>query len=105
VIGIPEEVVAQMRHAPFRPGLEAVAHTLAYDAAMMGDFTLPAELLASIATPTLVIDGGDSPSFLHGAAQAVADALPNGERHTLAGQTHDISPEATAPVLEEFLAG
>src|SRR6266571_7198672 len=32
--GIPQEVVAHMRHAPFRPGLEAIAHTLAYDAAI-----------------------------------------------------------------------
>src|SRR5439155_9593034 len=30
-VGIPEEVVAQMRHAPFRAGMEAIAHTLAYD--------------------------------------------------------------------------
>ena len=36
-VGIPQEVVAQMRHAPFRPALEAVAHTLAYDAAIIGD--------------------------------------------------------------------
>jgi len=33
-VGIPEEVVAQLRHAPFRPGLEAIAHTLIYDACL-----------------------------------------------------------------------
>ena len=31
-VGIPPDVVSQLRHAPFRPGLEAIAHTLAYDA-------------------------------------------------------------------------
>ncbi len=31
-IGMPEEVVAGMRQAPFRSALEAIAHTLAYDA-------------------------------------------------------------------------
>jgi pimeloyl-ACP methyl ester carboxylesterase len=36
-VGIPKQVVAQMRHAPFRPGLEMIAHTLAYDAAIVGD--------------------------------------------------------------------
>jgi pimeloyl-ACP methyl ester carboxylesterase len=105
VIGIPEDVVARMRHAPFRPGLEAIAHTLVYDATVMGDFTLPTDLLASVPTPTLVIDGEKSPPFLRNAAQAVADVLPNGERRTLAGQTHQISPEVTAPIVSAFLSG
>jgi alpha-beta hydrolase superfamily lysophospholipase len=39
------------------------------------------------------------------ALKAAADALPNGQLRTLAGQSHDISPEATAPVLAEFLTG
>jgi pimeloyl-ACP methyl ester carboxylesterase len=103
VIGIPEDVVAQLRHAPFRPELEAIAHTLVYDATVMGDFRLPAERMAAIQTPTLVIAGGDSPPFLRNAAQAVAAALPNGEQRTLPGQTHYIDPEATAPLVAEFL--
>ena len=41
-VGIPQDVVAQLRHAPFRPSLEAIAHTLAYDAAIVGDLSLPA---------------------------------------------------------------
>jgi pimeloyl-ACP methyl ester carboxylesterase len=104
-IGLPEEVVAGMRQAPFRPGLEAIAHTLAYDATVVGDMTLPTELISSIPTPTLVIAGENSPPLMRNAARAVADALPNGQLRTLAGQSHDISPEATAPVLEEFLTG
>jgi pimeloyl-ACP methyl ester carboxylesterase len=102
-IGIPENVVAQMRHAPFRPGLEAIAHTLVYDAMICGDLSLPAEMIASIATPALVICGEQSPPFMHAAAQAVAQTLPNGRLCSLAGQTHDISPEATAPVMADFL--
>src|SRR5438270_1985362 len=37
MVGIPEEVVVQLRHAPFRPALEAMAHTLVYDATILGD--------------------------------------------------------------------
>jgi pimeloyl-ACP methyl ester carboxylesterase len=103
-IGIPEEMVIQMRQAPFRPALEAVAHTLVYEAMIVGDLTLPTELLASVETPTLVIDGEQSAPLLRNAARAVAETLPHGRRHTLLGQTHDISPEATAPVLTEFLS-
>ena len=93
-----------MRHAPFRPGLEAIAHTLAYDATIVGDRSLPAGLIASITAPALVISGEQSPPFLRGAAQTVAQALPNGRLSSLPGQGHDISPEATAPVMAEFLA-
>ena len=103
-VGIPENVVAQMRHAPFRPALEAIAHTLVYDATIIGDLSLPTGLFASIATPTLVIDGEKSPPMLHNAARALADTLPNGRRRTLAGQTHDISPDVTAAVLVDFLS-
>jgi pimeloyl-ACP methyl ester carboxylesterase len=102
-IGIPPDVVAQMRHAPFRPGLEAFAHTLAYDATICGDLSLPAEMLATAVTPALVISGEQSPPYLTAAAQAVAGALANGRLTNLPGQSHDISPEATAPVIAEFL--
>jgi pimeloyl-ACP methyl ester carboxylesterase len=103
-VGLPQEVVLQLRHAPFRPGLEAIAHTLVYDAEITGDLSLPTELAASVEQPTLVIDGGASWGFLRSAAAALADALSNGQRRTLPNQTHDINPDATAAALTEFLA-
>jgi hypothetical protein len=42
---------------------------------------------------------------MHNAAQATAHALPNGQRHTLEGQTHDVAPQVLAPVLVEFFQG
>jgi pimeloyl-ACP methyl ester carboxylesterase len=104
-VGIPQEVVAQMRSAPFRPALEAIAHTLVYDATIVGDLTLPTELVSALTTPTLVIDGENSPPLLRNAARALAESLPNGRRCTLAGQTHEICADATAPALAEFLSG
>jgi pimeloyl-ACP methyl ester carboxylesterase len=104
VVGIPAEVVAQLRNAPFRPALEDMAHTLVYDASILGDMPVLAEQLGSITVPTLVISGGDSPAFLRHAAQALADALPDAQHRTLEGQTHDIVPAVVAPVLEQFFA-
>jgi len=103
-VGIPEEVVVRMRRAPFRPSLEAIAHTLVYDATVIGDLALPAELAASVTVPTLVIGGEHSPPIMHSAAEALVQTLADGRRCTLAGQSHDISPDATAPILEEFLS-
>jgi pimeloyl-ACP methyl ester carboxylesterase len=102
---MPADVVAQLRNAPFRPALEAIAHTLVYDAKIIGDLTLPTELIASIETPTLVIDGEKSMPLLRNAARELANELPSGEPRTLAGQSHDIAPEPTAAALAEFLPG
>ena len=107
-VGVPVELVGQMRGAPMWPALEALAPTLAYDSAVMGDSdrggSLPAERLATVTTPTLILDGEASPAFLREAARRVADTLPHGRHRSLQGQTHDVAPEALAPVLEEFLA-
>jgi hypothetical protein len=51
-------------NAPVRPGLEAIAHTLAYDALITGDSSLPEELIGSVVTPTLGVAGDASPPFL-----------------------------------------
>jgi pimeloyl-ACP methyl ester carboxylesterase len=99
-VGIPPAVVAQMRHAPFRPALEKMAHTLIYESTILG--SLPEGLLASIRVPTLVIDGEESHVILRQAAQSLADALPNSRYRTLKGQGHAIVPAAVAPVVEEF---
>jgi pimeloyl-ACP methyl ester carboxylesterase len=103
-VGIPPQVVAQLRHAPFRPGLEALAHTLAYDAAVIGDRSMPAGLLAAVTVPALVITGEQSPPFLRSAARTAAQTMPNGRLAVLLGQTHDLNADATAPVIAEFLA-
>jgi len=103
--GAPAQAVAGMRQMPFWPTFEAVAPTLAYDNAIMGDGSVPITLITSIPVPTLVLDGGASPAFMHNAAEAVAHSLPNAQRCTLAGQTHDVDPDVLAPVLVEFFAG
>jgi len=105
---VPAEFVARMRQAPIWPAFEAVAHTLAYDAAFMEGAQLggplPAGRWESVTMPTLVVDGGASPEYIHGGAQAIADLLPDARRSTLEGQTHEVDPEVLAPVLAEFFA-
>ena len=95
-------MVAGMRQMPIWPRFEAVAPTLAYDNAIMGDGSVPAAMLASVTTPTLVMDGGASPAFMHQAAQSTAHYLPNAQHRRLPAQTHNVDPEVLAPVLAEF---
>jgi pimeloyl-ACP methyl ester carboxylesterase len=102
VVGLPPEFVAQARSQPFWEAQEALAHTLAYDATIMGDYSLPTERAAAVTVPTLVLNGGASFPGMAEAAQALADALPDGQRRILEGQGHDVDPSVQAPVLEEF---
>ena len=104
-LGMPTSVVAQLRQAPFWPALEAIAHTLVYEATLLGDMPQLSEQLPSITVKTLVISGGAVQARMRKSAQAVADALPTASYHTLPGQTHDLVPAVLAPVLEEFFQG
>lgn len=105
VVGLPPEFVAQARISPFWSGQVALAHTLAYDATIMGDYNLPIERVAEVKIPTLVMDGGASFPFMHVTAQALVDHLPNPQRRILEGQRHDASAEALASALIEFFSG
>jgi pimeloyl-ACP methyl ester carboxylesterase len=105
VVGLPPEFVAQARNAPFWAAQEAIAHTLAYDATIMGDYSLPAERAASVKVPTLVLAGGASPPWMRETAETLAATIPDGQARTLEGQGHDVNPAAIASALEEFFGG
>ena len=102
VVGMPEEFVASARSQPWWPWQEALAHTLAYDAEIMGDYSLPVDKITSVRVPTLVLVGAASFDFFGPTAKALVDALPNAEVKTLEGQEHNVDPTVLAPVLAEF---
>jgi pimeloyl-ACP methyl ester carboxylesterase len=103
---LPAELVAGARHSPMWAGLEAIAHTLAYDVTVTGDGSLLTERAASITVPTLIMHGDLTTAFLRDATLAAAAAVPGAVHRTLEGQSHNLDPKALAPVLEDFfLAG
>lgn len=102
MVGMPAIFAYILRVLPIWPKLKAVAHTLPYDAAVLGDFSLPKERAASVAVPTLVIGGEKSPVELRSAVSAVAEAVPRAKLRMLKGQTHNVSVKVLAPVLVEF---
>ena len=111
VTGSSDTDLAQLRVSPYWPELEAVAHTLAYDAAALGDGQPPTARLALITQPTLVVTGDDRPpgaakwvTALDDAADAIAARVVHAERETLRGQGHVADPEAVVPLLTRFFA-
>jgi pimeloyl-ACP methyl ester carboxylesterase len=105
VVRMPAEFVAGARSQPWWAATEALAHTLPYDATIMGDYSLPTERAKAVTIPTIVLDGGASFGFMGPTADALATALPDGQRRTLAGQEHNIDPTVLGPALKEFFAG
>jgi pimeloyl-ACP methyl ester carboxylesterase len=82
--------------------MERVAPTLAYDYAILGEGMTPVETAKFVDIPTLVMNGSEGLPFIHDALQKITQALPNGQRITLQGQTHEASAQTMAPVLTEF---
>lgn len=104
VVGMPPEVVAGARTEPWWAATEGIAHTLAYDARIMGDYRVPSERAATVKVPTLVIAGGADFPWMRETATALADAIPDGQTRFLDGQGHDVDPAVLGPVLKEFFA-
>jgi alpha-beta hydrolase superfamily lysophospholipase len=104
VVGMPAEFAAQARSQPWWGATEAIAHTLSYDARIMRSVDDPAKLAARVQVPTLVNAGTVVP-WMSVAANALADALPNGEARILEGQSHDVDMNVLGPPLTEFFAG
>lgn len=106
-VGTPDERVAGMRSAPFWPSMEAVAPTLAYGhAAIIGErWSAPTDLAARVSVPALVMAGDASLPFMPPTAEALSQAMPNGQLRILDGQSHEVTESALAPILVDFLLG
>jgi len=102
VVGLPPEFVASARSEPWWPAQEALAHTLAYDATIMGDYSLPTARAANIKTPTLVIAGGADMPWMRDTAQVLVNAIPGAQLRFLDGQGHNVAADVLAPALIEF---
>jgi pimeloyl-ACP methyl ester carboxylesterase len=104
-VGLPPEAIAGMRRSPAWPDMEALAPTLAYDAAVMGDSTVPTTLLSSVKVPTLILTGGSSGPWAEGAARALTATLRFSEHRVLERQTHAVAWDVLATELKQhFLA-
>ncbi len=91
-----------MRQSPYWQLGESLAPTLAYDAAVMGDSTIPTDRFGRIAVPTLVLAGSESPESLRQAAAQVAATIPGARHDILDGQDHNVAGDALASAVAAF---
>jgi pimeloyl-ACP methyl ester carboxylesterase len=104
-VGMPQQAVDQIKGTPAWPGMKAIAPTLVYDALIMGDSSVPTELLAGIQAETLALHSASSPAWLQEATAAAAAALPNAQVTALEGEFHQISQDVLVSALTSFFLG
>jgi pimeloyl-ACP methyl ester carboxylesterase len=102
MVAVPAPVVfmMQLMRGVWRK-LQAVAHTLAYDAAIMGDWQVP-QRLARLQTPTLAMYGSKTQTRLQRAVEELVKLLPNVRKQVLPGQTHNVNAAVLVPALVAY---
>ncbi|MFI0404505.1 alpha/beta fold hydrolase [Actinomadura sp. 3N508] len=101
---MPPEAVEGMKAQPFWAHLEGVAHTLAYEAAVVGSGPLP-DRLSTVRVPALVLAGSASSDRMRDAAQAVTGQMPDARLEWLEGQAHgQVDPASIGTAVGEFFS-
>jgi pimeloyl-ACP methyl ester carboxylesterase len=107
-VNMPEEYLGGLMDSPFWPTMLEVAHTIANDGAVVGNTMSgdPTALdrYAEVTTETLVSYGDATDASIIEGDELLAKVLPNATLAVLPGQTHDVSAEAIAPVLQRFFS-
>jgi len=106
-MGAPAVVPWIMRVMPgVWRALTEVAHTLPYDAEILGETIrgVPPdpEQWRQVTVPTLVMYGEKSPAALRNGAKSIAGVLPCATLRALPRESHNVSMKALAPELREF---
>lgn len=101
--GAPASAIEGMRSSPAWVGMTAIAATLAYDDAVMGDSSIPAAA-KNVTARTLALAGGNSPEFLQWGARQLADEIRGGAFAVIEGQGHNVEPAVLGEHLRGFLA-
>ena len=106
IAGLTEDEIAERRAAPNWPERVALAPTMARESRIEESWDWPTNRFASIAVPTLLITGSETPSELAEVTSLTAAAIPGARVHVLAGHghvAHVSEPGVVAQVLRDWL--
>lgn len=102
-IGLPAEMVEQGRRSPMFAGLEAIAQTVVYDAALTVD-PEPSAAVRALQQPVAAIAGAETWPQLADGARLAAELIDNARFIEVpGGADHALPPVATAAALRDFL--
>lgn len=105
---VPPHELELLRSAPAWQGRVAAAHTIPREMeASNGGYQFDRAKVARLSTPTLLLLGGDSPTFLTAATYLLHETLPNNRLVVMPGQQHtamNTAPDLFVSAVLDFLA-
>ncbi len=107
IVRMPPHELELFQASPAFPARVAAAHTIPRELSAVAAYQLRPERFRQMRVPTLLLLGGDSPSFFKAAVQAWHAALPNSRITVLPGQQHiamDTAPELFVHEITRFLS-
>jgi len=103
MVGLPADVVAQIRQSPMWPGLSAMAQSVVYDATISISLAVPTDAMTAVTTPTLIMYGAGTWPKLRDAAHELAKLMPAARLLEVDAANHDIPTEETASLIRAHL--
>jgi pimeloyl-ACP methyl ester carboxylesterase len=102
---MPREWLEGAKSSPYWEVMTAMAPSLGYDLAVVNwsESAPPAQLLADVGQPTLVMAGEQPLPLFTEAAQALEAAMPDARAATVKGRNHGWDNDAMTATLSEFL--
>jgi pimeloyl-ACP methyl ester carboxylesterase len=88
IVGMPPHEVDLLAASPAWPSRVATARTIARELRAEKSCQFPAERLAALSMPILLLTGGDSPEELTAGARRLQELLPKSSRFVMPGQQH-----------------
>lgn len=107
IVHVPPHELALLRSSPGWPARIATAPTLLRELRGANAYVFETTRFRDLKTPTLLLLGGDSPTYFTTAIEAIHGALPDSQVRIMAGQQHaaiNTAPEVFTREVIEFLA-
>ena len=104
-VGLPDEIVAQIRASPMFAGLVPLAQSAVYDATLTAAVSTPTTAMTGVTVPVTILRGEPTFAILVAAAERLAAAMPSAEL-VIVPESHDhaMDPPATARLIADRLA-
>jgi len=103
VVRMPEIEIARARMLSSWSARVAAAHTISRELREVNKYVFKSERFSRIASPVLLLLGGDSPAFVSEGTNAVHAAIPSSRVTIMPGQQHIAMDTAPAVFLREVI--
>lgn len=103
-VGLPEEVVQQIRNAPFFGALVAMAQSVVYDSTLTRAVSTPTAAMTGLTLPVSILCGVETFPDLQDASQRLAGLMPQAEYIQVPESIgHRLDPAATTRIVADRL--